>query len=106
MPSNKKSYYSPSPAEQFHAYVDTHNWPVEMEETVIRLKGDKCTVINYRKDYETLDHRIAYSKGGKTSVENLFPICNDCNNSKGDEYYQSWQLDKIYKEKLEKKLLN
>lgn len=89
-------YYPPLPAAQYEAYIDTHNWTPEMEETVLKLKGNKCIERNCRKDYETLDHRTAYSKGGKTSVENLYPMCSTCNQSKGNEYYQTWQLKKLF----------
>lgn len=34
------------------------------------------------KSYEA-DHTKAYSKGGKTKLENLTPSCRDCNRSKG-----------------------
>lgn len=87
---HKKSYYPPGPADQNHAFVDTHNWPVEMENEVVRVKGNKCTTPNCNKNAETLDHRDAYANGGKTSVDNLFPMCEDCNQSKGDKDYLLW----------------
>jgi hypothetical protein len=31
-------------------------------------------------------HNIAESKGGKTTLENLVPICDRCNTSMGDRY--------------------
>lgn len=31
-------------------------------------------------------HNIPESKGGKTSIENLIPICSRCNLSMGDRY--------------------
>lgn len=85
-----RSHHPPSPDEQHDAYVDTHEWPVEMEEAVYRLKGTKCTVPGCDKDAETLDHRVAWSKDGRTSVENLFPMCEEHNNSKKDSDYQTW----------------
>jgi hypothetical protein len=31
-------------------------------------------------------HNIPESKGGKTTINNLIPICGDCNRSMGDRY--------------------
>jgi 5-methylcytosine-specific restriction endonuclease McrA len=31
-------------------------------------------------------HNIPESKGGKTSIDNLRPLCSKCNKSMGDEY--------------------
>jgi 5-methylcytosine-specific restriction endonuclease McrA len=89
---NGKIYDAPSPSEQHSAYVDTHEWPEEIEAEVVLIKGTKCTVPGCEKKYETLDHRVAYSKGGRTSVENLFPMCNEHNQSKGDLNYNAWLL--------------
>ena len=83
-------YKVPSPKEQPTAYVDTHEWPDLMEEQVYAAKGRVCTVPECSKRAETLDHRIAYSKGGKTSFENLWPMCEKHNQSKGDKDYQTW----------------
>jgi 5-methylcytosine-specific restriction endonuclease McrA len=88
----QRNYDVPTPAYQIDAFVDTHNWPVDMENAVVNLKGNKCTAPSCNKDYETLDHRIPYSNGGKTNVDNLFPMCNDCNQSKGDKNYLQWTL--------------
>jgi hypothetical protein len=86
----KESYIPPTPSQQHYAYVDTHDWPKEMEAVVIDLKGGKCTVPGCYKDADTIDHRIAFINGGKTSVENLFPMCKDHNSSKGDKDYNAW----------------
>lgn len=91
-----KKYYPPRPKDQHDAYVDDHNWPEEMEKTVIALKGNKCTVPDCKKKFETLDHHVAWSKGGKTSVANLFPICNKHNQSKGDKDYEEWLFEEEF----------
>jgi len=31
-------------------------------------------------------HNIPYSKGGSTTIDNLLPICSDCNKSMGNRY--------------------
>ena len=86
----KQSHVPPTPSQDHQAYVDTHDWPEEMEAVVVALKGKKCTVPNCPRNYDTLDHRIPYSKGGKTSVSNLYPMCNLHNESKGDSDYYQW----------------
>lgn len=88
--SKKTVYTIPTPAQQHNAYVDTHNWPAEMEGVVVTLKGNKCTAPDCDNYYQTLDHRIPYSKNGKTSIDNLFPMCNECNQSKSDKNYYEW----------------
>jgi len=89
-PTCIRSFIVPSPKEQPKAYVDTHEWPVLMEEQVYAEKGEMCTVPGCGKRAETLDHRVPYSKGGKTSFENLWPMCEHHNLSKGDEDYADW----------------
>ena len=88
----KRPYWPPGPAEQRDAYVDTHSWPVEMERVVLNLKGVRCTVPGCQHRYETLDHRVPWARGGPTSVNNLWPMCNEHNRSKGDTDYQSWLM--------------
>jgi len=88
------TYVAPSPAVQRDAYVDTHEWPWELEQAVVSLKGRFCIVPGCLKPYETLDHRVAWSKGGRTSVVNLYPMCNKHNESKGDSDYWSWLATK------------
>lgn len=91
------NYLPPGPLEQHDAFVDTHEWPDEMEKAVLSLKGFNCSVHGCYKIYETLDHRIPFSKGGKTSVDNLFPMCDEHNQSKGDSEYSVWLNDTIFK---------
>jgi 5-methylcytosine-specific restriction endonuclease McrA len=87
-----KTYVPPTPSDQEQAYVDTHEWPELMEEVVVGAKGLACTVPGCEAHYETLDHRIPFSRDGRTCVENLFPMCNEHNQSKGDKNYEVWLL--------------
>jgi len=86
----KRGHKPPTPRAQPSAYVDTHAWPDEMEQNVVASKGTTCTVPGCRKRYETLDHRVPYSKDGRTSVANLYPMCIQHNLEKGDKDYESW----------------
>ncbi len=90
---NKKNYIIPGPRDQFGEYVDQRQWPEEMEKVVVHLKGTRCTVcreLGFNTPYETLDHRIPFAKKGKTSVANLFPMCEEHNLSKADNEYTQW----------------
>ena len=87
-----KPYLPPSPADQHGAWVDTHDWPLEIERVVVYIKGSSCTVPGCTRPAETLDHRIAYSRGGLTSIGNLFPMCHAHNQRKGDSDYEQWLL--------------
>jgi 5-methylcytosine-specific restriction endonuclease McrA len=54
-----------------------------------RFEG-KCRVTWCRNritvfDYES-GHNVPESKGGKTTLDNLVPICARCNRSMGDQY--------------------
>ena len=89
----RESYYPPNPAEQHDAYLDSHDWTLDMEEIVVKFRGERCVVPGCIKHYETLDHRVPYSEGGKTSVKNLFPICFEHNDAKGDMDYDDWLAD-------------
>lgn len=80
----------PGPADQHDAWVDQHDWPVEMEEVVHELKGTKCVISGCRGTEMTLDHIIAWEKDGPTSVSNLQPMCKSQNSSKNDMNLAVW----------------
>ena len=63
-----------------------------MEDVVVVEKGDQCTAPGCEEARETLDHRVPFANGGRTSVENLFPMCHDHNLSKQDSDYDDWVL--------------
>jgi hypothetical protein len=47
-------------------------------------------------------HNIPYSKGGATTIDNLRPICSDCNKSMGnrytiDEYSNTFKINVVNK---------
>lgn len=88
--NTKRRYRCPTPATDHQAYVDTHEWPQEMEDAVYREKGRRCVIKGCGRAADTLDHTIPYSRGGKTSVENLFPMCQHHNSSKGDRTPLEW----------------
>ncbi len=69
------------------------------DETLRRISRSLRLAVLIRDDYTCqycgrraplvilhVDHRIPYSKGGKTVLENLIAACNDCNLGKSDRY--------------------
>jgi len=50
------------------------------------LKKEKGSGNSYEAD-----HKEPYSKGGKSTKDNLAPSCRDCNRSKSDQTWQEWQ---------------
>lgn len=49
--------------------------------------GNKINVFNYE-----CGHNIPRSKGGLLTIDNLFPICRQCNSSMGNKYtIDEWQ---------------
>ncbi|HNT26545.1 MAG TPA: HNH endonuclease signature motif containing protein [bacterium] len=94
-PHCKKRHVPPTPREQLEAYVDQREWPQEMEDTVRALKGDLCTVPGCTNHADTLDHRVPWGERGKTSVWNLYPMCREHNESKGDRDYYEWVAEQI-----------
>lgn len=83
-------YVPPSPTYQHYAFVDSHEWPLEMEVAALAARGKSCTVPGCFRLASTLDHRIPWSKGGVTSVLNLHPMCEQHNLAKGDLPYDFW----------------
>lgn len=47
------------------------------------LKGQSC--VNCGKPANTIDHIIPLSRGGTNDLENLQPMCWDCNKAKGSK---------------------
>ncbi len=86
----KKSRKVPGPSDQPDAYVGDHSWPIDMEREVFRIKGKDCIIDGCRDKEITLDHIKAHSKGGRTSVGNLQPMCKSHNSSKNDSDFYIW----------------
>ena len=96
----KRRFRPPTPASDRDAFVDGRDPPDEMRAIVLRLKGRQCTTPGCKRSWDALDHRIPFSKGGRTSVNNLWPMCNQHNESKGDADYLSWLVRMVANKKL------
>lgn len=86
----RKHHYPPTPAEDHLAYVGSDRWPRELEEAVVTLRGDTCSVPGCFHMYTTLAHRKPESHGGHTSVDNLVPMCSRHAREKGQQDYTEW----------------
>ncbi len=89
-PSCGANHYPPTPHEDHYAYVDTPSWPPEIEEAVTALRGTVCAVPSCYHERATLVHRRPLTLGGRTSVDNLVPMCARHAESKGERDYDEW----------------
>lgn len=60
-------------------------WNTYIGETVGKAKCLCCGINDITPFNFNCRHVITYANGGKTSIENLRPICSGCNNSIGSE---------------------
>lgn len=84
------THYPPTPAEDHSAYVGTEAWPPELEQAVIALRGTTCSVPGCFQDYSTLAHRVPPSASGRTSIDNLLPLCARHAGLMSDRPYDEW----------------
>ena len=60
------------------------------------LKGKKCFYCGAKRGRDKfnspppLDHYIARINGGKSTIDNLYPACPKCNNSKHSLTIEEW----------------
>jgi hypothetical protein len=73
-----------------------------MEEAVVALRGTICSVPGCYRERTTLVHRQSVKADGRTSVDNLMPMCDRHAASKGDKNYDEW-LAAVRQEDADKK---
>jgi hypothetical protein len=83
-------HYPPTPHEDHYAWIDSQDWPPEMRETVVSMRGTICTVPGCYREATTLAHRVPYLKDGRTCVDNLVPICAEHAADRGDQDWDEW----------------
>jgi hypothetical protein len=98
-----RTHYPPTPHEDRYAYVDGEQWPKEMEEAVVALRGAICSVPGCYRERTTLVHRQPLTADGRTSVDNLIPMCDRHAASKGNKNYDEW-LAAVRQEDADNKL--
>ncbi len=89
-PTCAASHYPPTPGEDHYAWIDAESPPREIEDIVVALRGTTCVVPSCYADYSTLVHRRPRSAGGRTSVDNLIPLCDRHARLKGEQVYEEW----------------
>lgn len=57
--------------------------------------GNRCVICD-SDEWLTIDHLTPLSKGGTDKFDNLAPMCNKCNNKKGDSILEPEQLEAIH----------
>ncbi len=87
-------HYPPTPAEDHYAYVDDRHYPQDIRDVVLSLRGTSCMVPGCYQEAEALVHKKAFSHGGRTSVDNLVPMCPRHAQLKGEHDYDEW-LEKL-----------
>jgi hypothetical protein len=88
-----KTHYPPTPHEDHYGYVDAVQWPPEMEEAVISIRGAICAVPGCYGEHTTMVFRKPPSAGGQTSVENLLPVCARHAAAKGNRAWDEWIVE-------------
>jgi hypothetical protein len=89
-PDCSSAHYPPTPGQDHAAYVGGENWPQQMTDEVIALRGSACVVPGCYREHTTLVPRLPFAKGGRVSVENLAPACAQHASTRGDGDYDEW----------------
>lgn len=85
------------------AWVEMRDAPYEMARAAFLLHGrvvngrHMCSVPHCEREATVLDHRVPFDpraqpedNPGKTCVENLYPMCSECDRSKDEDGYEEW----------------
>jgi len=83
-------HFAPTPGQDHTAYVDGENWPPEMEDEVVAMRGSACVVPGCYREHTTLVPRLPFTRGGRSSVENLVPACAQHAAARGEGDYDEW----------------
>lgn len=59
----------------------------EQWQMILEAVDHKCAYCGQTVDKFTQDHIIPLCKGGPHSASNVLPVCERCNNLKGDMFY-------------------
>jgi hypothetical protein len=89
-PDCSSAHYAPTPGEDHAAYVGGEDWPQQMTDEVVALRGSTCAVPGCYREHTTLVPRLPFTKGGRVSVENLAPACAQHASTRGEGDYDEW----------------
>ena len=83
---------------------------MEVKRAVARKTDNRCAMcgkhIQIGDGDFTIDHFIPLNKGGNNSVENLIPMCTECNKKKTDNIYSAYGMLPFLKNKYRKEIIN
>ena len=89
-PDCQAVHFAPTPGQDHTAYIGGENWPQDMEDEVVATHGSACVVPGCYREHTTLVPRLPFTKGGRSSVENLVPACAEHASDRGEEDYDEW----------------
>jgi hypothetical protein len=89
-PQCRNRHYPPTPHEDRYAWFGGDKWPQEMADAVVAVRGTTCAVPGCYQAYDVMVHRKPMAKGGRTSVDNLLPMCTRHARLKGGQDYDEW----------------
>lgn len=78
--TNSMFFIHNSRRKEANVYISKKN----IRNEVFRIHGNSCLKCGSKYKL-SLDHIIPISKGGKNCIENLQPLCKNCNSSKGSK---------------------
>ena len=84
------AHFAPTPGQDHSAYIGGESWPQELADEVVALRGSACVVPGCYREHTTLVPRVPFTKGGRSSVENLVPACAQHASTRGDGDYDEW----------------
>lgn len=82
--SSKRSFTARLAAKRARRYGDTHTFTELEWKNVKRLANGICLCCKRTHVKLTVDHVIPLSKGGRNVIENIQPLCSECNIKKDD----------------------
>jgi len=83
-------HFAPTPGLDHTAYIGSENWPQEMADEVVAMHGSACIVPGCYREHTTLVPRLPFTKGGRSSAENLVPACAQHASTRGEGDYNEW----------------
>jgi hypothetical protein len=95
-------HYPPTPHEDRFAWLEGGKWTQEIEEAVLAIRGTICAVPGCYREHETLAPRVPASDGGRTSVDNLMPLCNKHAALRGERDWNEWLAEVKQQEQQDK----
>ena len=67
---------------------------VILDKEIKRLYSNNCIHCG-SKERITMDHLIPVSRGGRHSIGNIVPMCQECNFSKHTRFYSEWRYKNV-----------